>query len=139
MQAASFCNIQFYLVHFTKISAHILAMTRVPCLKETSWIIFAFSIQWRSEYQTNMVLKWLKVVWSPNGLVLEWHDNTAVNLLLYSNHQIHGPVFIGGLNTYYHLNTLQMNTRLEIQLFRCLFRSPLYYLLWSHCFNKINS
>ena len=53
-------------------------------------------IQWGSEYPTNLVFKWSKVVCSPNCLLSKYHLNTGVNLVWYSDH---------------HLNTGHLNNR----------------------------
>ena len=34
-----------------------------------------YELQWGSEYQTSLVLKWTKKGWMPNGLVFECHLN----------------------------------------------------------------
>ena len=55
---------------------------------------FICLVQWGSEYRTSLVFEWSKVVRSSNGPFFEWHLNTRLNFVCYSNHHLKtGPVF----------------------------------------------
>ena len=65
--------------------------------------------QWESEYWTSMTFQWSKVVWSPNGLVFEFHLNTGLSLFWHSFKYRAGNWMVVWIPDH-HLNTRHKNT-----------------------------